>query len=395
MLTISHSAEARLVETLNDIREVASGWTCIVFNLSGLLEEYKSEYQVKIAVNLINDLLKNFEGGIYMFADGSIAVLCNQLSDVLQGKLIFQLRYLYMDDPLAYHSDGQENPAFCAIFHLRHEWRECADYCTRRMMQVGKKQEKEDGNAPVTLARMAAVERTLDKLDITEALRRQPVCAITFSGAIKRVFDEIYINMAQLRQMLKTDVDLSSNKWLFKYITQLLDQKVLGMIGADAAKHLAQPVSININVEALLSDWFAEFNAALGASYKVSVVFEVQVVDVFADVSAFNVARETAQKAGYRICIDGLTTESFLHIDRTRLKADLVKLQWNADLSSDLDAPENRELAEAVTRCGANRIILCRCDSKAAIEYGQALRISLFQGRHLDGLINPLSKVQN
>ena len=126
-----------------------------------------------------------------------------------------------------------------------------------------------------------------------------------------------------------------------------------------------------------------------------AVVFEIPVVDVFADIKAFHFARAAVQKLGYRVCIDGLTTQSFVHINRDQLKADLVKLQWNADLESDLTTTHNQALVRAVEACGANRVILCRCDSKQAIEYGRALKLSLFQGRHLDGVINPTSTVNN
>ncbi len=72
-----------------------------------------------------------------------------------------------------------------------------------------------------------------------------------------------------------------------------------------------------------------------------------------------------------------------------------MKLQWNADIASDLQTSENRRIADAIKRCGPNRVILTRCDNRKAVDYGQALGISLFQGRYLDKLMNPLSRVEN
>ena len=72
-----------------------------------------------------------------------------------------------------------------------------------------------------------------------------------------------------------------------------------------------------------------------------------------------------------------------------------MKLLWNADMASDLQTIENRDLELAVAACGANRVILCRCDNREAVDYGQALGISLFQGRFLDQLIDPTAKIQN
>jgi hypothetical protein len=130
-------------------------------------------------------------------------------------------------------------------------------------------------------------------------------------------------------------------------------------------------------------------------SMKVSIVIEIQIADVFADMGAFMVAKETVQKLGYRVCLDGLTALSFTQIDRERLGFDLAKLQWNMDLEGDLKSRESKQLSDAVRHCGPNRIILCRCDNRQAVDYGQALGISLFQGRFLDKIIDPTSKVEN
>lgn len=399
MIVIHRSAEARLIEALNELQEQSAQWTALVFHLSELLEEYRGEYHRTIAVNLLSDLLRNHDGGIFLFADGRIAVLASHASSVLINKIVFQLRYLYMDDPLAYVENGEENASFCTIYRLGSEWKECMDFCTRSLTRSA----RSTGQMPARIAkaahfnptRLATIERDLTQIDIAAALRRQPVCAALPNGSIRRVFDELYINITHLRQLLKAEVDLFSNRWLFKYLTQLLDERVLSRLASGVDRHLAQPVSLNLNCEALLSERFSAFDAALSQAQKVGVVFEIPVVDVFADMAAFAYARDMVQQKGYRVCIDGLSAASFLHVDRERLKADLVKLQWNADSTADLQAQANRDLASAIRRCGANRIILCRCDNKAAVDYGQAFGISLFQGRYLDGLLNPSSKVEN
>ncbi len=395
-------AEAKLVETLSEIRDSCDDWMAIAFHMNLLQEQYRSDYQLKIAVNLVHDLLTAYEGGIFQFMDGSMVVLCNHMSTTLANKLVFQLRYLCMDDPLAYTEDGRENPGFCTTYRLGLDWQKCLNYATRRMTQVSRtgrggedKTEEPKAKGLFSAARLATVERELSQLDLGPAIRRQPVCAITAAGAVKRVFDELYINIHHLQQLLKVDVDFLSNKWLFKYLTVLLDKRVIAMLKTQSAQYLMQPVSININAETLLSEQFTEFDASLHPAQKVGIVFEVPVLDVFADMTAFAIARDTAQKRGYRVCVDGLTTQSFLHLNRESIKADLIKLQWPADQPSELDRPENQTLKFAIQACGVGRVILCRCDSKAALEYGQALGLSLFQGRHLDGMLNPLSKVSN
>jgi len=417
------SAEAKLMHTMEDIRDQTDGWQAIHFHLSNLLEQYKSEYQVKIAINLIHDLLRSFNGYIFVMADSSIIVLCYGLDAPLRSKLIFQLRYLYMDDPLAYTDTGQENPEFCTIYHLNQDWSTFLDRCsllmvsTRQQLPVIELEEElppppppevmvpEEKPKPppatppkkkeLSLSVLAIVERDLDHADLNRVIRRQAVCAIKANVPPRRVFDELYINIAHLRQMLHSEVDFLSDRWLFKYMTYILDQRMIALLRHNPSRYLGNPVSLNLNVRTLLSPAFAEFDAAIKPAAKIAVVIEIPIVDVFADMAAFVTARKEVQKLGYRVCLDGLSTESFTSINREKLGVDLVKVQWNADRQSDLGTIENRDMIAAVQATGTNRIILCRCDNKNAIQYGQALGISLFQGRYLDKILNPNAKIEN
>lgn len=419
------SAEVKLVESLNAVRD-PMGWQAVHFRLDALLEQYKSEYQIKIAVNLINDLLKNYEGGIFLLMDHSIVVLVDQLEKAVLNKLIFQLRYLYMDDPLAYTDEGHENPDFCAIYDLSRDWNAFSEICTQRMALAARKlpqpERKMESSVPrgpvlesyverppVTLrvdpvpmavvaarsaSKLSDIERELQSMDINRLLRKQPVCSVTPNMVARRVFDELYVHIPQLRQSLKSDADYLSNRWLFKYLSHTLDERMLDMIRQNPMRHIGDSaISININVETILSSSFEHFDASIKPSLKASVVFELPVLDVFADIAAFGLARGQLQKMGYRVCLDGLTVDSFLDINRTHLGIDLIKLQWNAD--QDATSKQNQELAQAVKNTGTNRVILCRCDNKQAVMYGQAMGISLFQGRFIDSLLNPTSKVAN
>lgn len=414
MLVVQKSAEVKLIELLNLIRDPA-GWLAVHFHLNNLLEQYKSEYQFKIAVNLIHDMLKGYEGGIYQMVDNSVVVVCGELDKSVLNKLIFQLRYLYMDDPLSYLDSGEENKDFCTAYDLRQQWQEFMDMCTRRMAILVRKTsapEKSERNfsqgnndaaagrqtaarSEFSISKLADVERDIGRADIQRVVRRQPVCVVSPVMAARRVFDEMYINIGHLRKLLRSDVDFLGNRWLFKYVTQLLDSKMLDLMNNNLIRYTESPVSINLNVETLISGRFAEFDRAVKPSLKVAIVIEIPVMDVFADISAFHMARREVQRLGYRVCLDGVSVESFLMVDRERLGVDLVKIQWNADIEADLTSKENKDVIKAVSGFGSNRVILCRCDNKEAVQYGQALGISLFQGRYIDGLIAPNSKIEN
>ena len=434
MQVVNKTSETKLMQMIGSLRGQAIGWQVIHFHLSDLLDEYKSEYQVKIALNLIHDLLKTHDGSIFVLGDNSLIVVCYKLDNLLREKLIFQLRYLYMDDPLCYDESGQENPDFCSHYDLVHDWREVELLAANYMAVMSRKQggktasdvqletalmeprrrtakQRQDQalQAPrmtldpidslmddtITEDGLLSVEHMLRNIDMRSVTRRQPVCAVLPDMKVRRVFDELYIHIAHLRRMVKSEVDFFSNRWLFKYLTTILDQRMIELISSNPNHYLSSPVSINLNVETLLSPWFARFDAQVKPAAKVSMVIEVPVIDLFADMHAFNTAMAEAQRLGYRVCLDGLSTESFLSIDREKIGLDLIKVQWNADIITDLKSKENAPLIAAVNAIGTNRLILCRCDNRNAIEYGKALGISLFQGRYLDSVLNPTLKVEN
>lgn len=415
MRIIVREPEAHAIELLTTVQEQTNGWLMTSFAFSHLLEHYRSEYQIKIAVNLLNDLLGDRDGAVYVCEDSTIFVIVRNLPKPQQDKMVFQLRYLFMDDPLAYTPDGDENPDFCYNYVLDQDWQEAMDVLKRRLVvRVRKSQSglpkslrqnmqdlpelkpaKEKETRQLNAVSLASIERELSSVDLTPIVRRQPICAAIPDTAIRSVFDEMYINIAHLRKSLTIDVDLLSNRWLFKYLTQILDDKMLEMIGQDTSRYLSTPISLNLNIPTLLSSRFSEFDAALKPGMKVSVVLELQIADVFADMSGFLFAKDTVQKLGYRVCLDGVTEQSFPQIDRQRLGFDLIKLQWNADSETDVTSAENRKLIDAIRVCGSNRVILTRCDNQKAVAYGQALGLSLFQGRYLDQMMNPKSTVQN
>lgn len=415
MRIVTKEPEAHLIELLNLVAEQRQGWQAIAFHFHKLLEHYRSEYQIKIATNLMNDLLGDRDGAIYLCDDANIYVMVRHLPRPLMDKMIFQLRYLFMDDPLAYHADGEENADFAHSYDIETQWDQFMDTCKRRLVQRVRKSHAQPtsprpaqpmtpspamaaaGIKPIqfpkaemryfTGASLAAIEETLGRTDILPSVRRQPVVAI-MDGQVRTVFDEMYININALRKSLNTEVDLLSNRWLFKYLTQRLDERMLESIQKAPARYLANPVSLNLNIPTVLSTRFAEFDAAIKPSIKSSLVVELQISDVLMDMHGFALAKDILQKLGYRVCLDGLTDMNFPQVDRQRLGFDLVKVAWSGDGPKDAKSEKNASFAEAVKRAGAKRVILTRCDTVDAQEFGLVLGINLFQGRYFDGLVN-------
>jgi EAL domain-containing protein (putative c-di-GMP-specific phosphodiesterase class I) len=391
MLTINKDSEAKILEHLSALQDNSSGYYALHFHLSKLQVVNRSEFQIKIALNIMTDFFKQYEGTIFLCKDYDIFVIYKGNDRQLLEKAIFQLRYLFIDDPLAFIKENIENHRFCTVYVLAFQWRDFYIACRKKILNVPSQEEYNENvqseKKEIGLAALVALEKELESTDLSHTIRSQPVCASVENVGLKPIFNEVYISMSHLRHAVKFEPDLVSNKILFRYFTNILDKHLLNNIRTRLLVYPEGPISINLNINTILSDSFKEFDSLIKTLNKSAIVIEIDVTDVFSDIQSFIEARDYLKSLGYRICLDGLNNVSFVNIDRESLGVDLVKLQWNLELDTSLDDKQYQKLIEAVKNCGPNRIILCHCDSRYAIDYGKALGLSLFQGWYLDKLI--------
>ena len=302
-------------------------------------------------------------------------------------------------DPLANLPDGTENPEFCKVYDLNFQWSEFFKLCSIKFSESTKAlynfDEDENQEPVISLHLLDKVVREIEEKRLDDCIRNQPICSIKDIKKPKPIFHEIYINIQNLQEKLSTNFKLTGNKWLFKYLTQKLDEKVIETISINPEDYLYMPISINLNISTIFSRDFTEF-CEIAKDFKSQIVIEVDIADAFSDIKEFYKARELSHKRNHKICIDGLDSENFIQVSRKKIGFDLAKLRWNGDVKADINKKiGSNSLAEAINNCGANRLILCRCDDIHAVEYGHEFGINLFQGRFADRIIDPNSKVLN
>ncbi len=395
MKVFTKDSEVKLLELANGLKQEPGNYYALHFNLSQLNEQYRSPYQVKIAVNILNDLFSAHDSVAFTLADKDIIFIYNGTNRALLEKAIFQLRYIFMDDPLCYGADGLENDDFCNVYDLEFQWRDFFIACQKKSIS-GTSLVPQGVNTcsteqlVLTLNKLVHIISDIQKKNISETLRIQPVCVITPNNGPKIIWDEVYINITHLCKILNIDVNIFSSLSLFKYMTQALDKKVLTSLKTKIAGRDRFSLSFNLNISTLFTEEFVSFDSELAPYKKPSTIIEIQVADVFENLPRFLMAKEAMQKLGYMICLDGLDYTAFTQIDRQSLGFDLIKIQWNAE-----GEQQKESLFHAVQKCDPRRVIFCRCDTEEAIEFGKSIGISLFQGRYIDKLIYPDAKLLN
>ena len=202
------------------------------------------------------------------------------------------------------------------------------------------------------------------------------------------IFHELFVSISELQETLLPDFDLGSSPWLFRELTETLDHRILILLTRHEGHRLAGDISINLNVQTVLAPEFLAFDDFVRARQGRTVVLELQKVDIFADLAAFQYARDFVRERGYRVCIDGVTADSLALIDRERFGVDLVKIPWSP-VFTGASGDVNHQLADYVAKSGSSGVVLCHCDTASSIFVGQSAGISFFQGRHVDSLLDP------
>jgi hypothetical protein len=405
--------EAALLDYAERLRKFTQGRRAVHLRLSKLRPYNRRAHHMRIATTTFDELVRDFDGALFRLFNNDLIVICNgaSVADIDHG--VLHLRYLFSDDPLL-KSDEEGTARFCTWFDLEEDYDELLDLARRmvsaREQHERRKQEQnekersrpiethqekqtekeQEAAAPTPLdpAKLAIVEEAIAQTDLSTLIRRQPICAVARGRKPEPAYYEIYTSIELLRQTMMPDIDLRANPWLFQDLTKHLDRRMIAYLAQNDDATLLHAFSINLNVSTLLTPEFLDFDEALNSGTRGSIVIELQLFDVFADLGNFLFARNFLRERGYRFCLDAMTHMSLPLIDREELGFDLVKLVWSADLYDQLSGVRGQGVREAALKMGSERLILTHCDTEQALEAGDSLGITLYQGLLLDEMLS-------
>ncbi len=376
-----------LVQFLEKIREEPKGWVL------GLFFEKISSVLTGEKLKVIIDNLRVFENErlcrLFLSEKEAFLFVSETRPDDLKALLI-KIRFLSG----VQNTLPKEGETY-VIFHLTEDFQKLMDQL-KGMTTVPNKPvltavspltqvfQTHTDSMPFTPALLGQLERALQHADLSNITRRQPVCAIVGKSPPLELFEEIYVALSDLRKALCPNVDIYESPWLLGRLLETLDRRVLESIIHHDAGSFNKNFSLNLTVKTILGPDFQKFDETLNPTLKETVLLEIKQSDIFTDISAYLAARTFASNKGYRICIDTVTADSLLFLNREKLGADFIKLIWNQDLVS---LAEDKAFIQALKQNDPSRVVLCRIDDKVAVELGQAIGLSLFQGYYIQKLL--------
>lgn len=394
--------EGLLLDYVHRLEKHRKGRRAVHVHLSGLMPNNRREHHVRIAANTFDNLVKKLQGQIFVLSNVDLMfIFKDAVLDEVEAAIV-KLRFLFSDDPLLTDETSSRPGAFASWYVLDREYDKllalaqslAQEEQEKRAVEIAKQtqtagQPRQPSGEQFTPLMLARTEEALAQADLANLMRRQAVSAVVGRAPPQPVFNEIFVSINDLRQTVLPKVNLNASPWLFQHLTETLDRRVLSLLNKHDDRTLAGDISINLNVATLLSPEFLVFDDNIRAGMRGTIVLELQKIDIFADLGAYLFARDFAHDRGYRICIDGLSYQTLPFVDRERLGADLVKVIWEQDMA---DPTRAAAFGAAIKRCGPSRVILCRCDTRQAVDFGQSHGITLFQGRFIEAIINDEAK---
>lgn len=359
----------------------------------GLLRPYHQQpHHLRIVRKTMEPLTRRFDAGIYEMHDKSVIVVTKGagLADVEQ--YVAQVRALFSEDPLFI---GEDESQFCSWYDLERDY----DALLRRARQLNDERkaatEGEEqasagrtvpGGTAIQPAHLEQIERAIEHADLANILRRQEICAVVPGLRPEPMFHELYFSMFYLAQTLLPGHNVTSDDFLFRHLTRVLDRRMLALMTQRELFHLLKTAALNLNVRTVLSAEFMEFDKATNVKDRGSLAIELPALDIMNEPNEYLFARDFLKERGYKIVLDGVKHLNLPLIDRDWLGFDFVKVTWTPSLYDDAAGQRGEAMKAAVAKIGRDRVVLCRVDSEDGLKAGEALGITLYQGRLIDGL---------
>ena len=406
-------SEDQLVDYALRLPDPAPGRIAVHIHLSHLSPASKRPEYLNVAIANFNAHARVFDGRTFLLSNRDIVFVAKDAQPRDIEHAVLKVRYLFPDDPLA-QIQGFGDHAFATYFDLAEDMPLFVDHCERvradaerdlaRSAQAGSSLVRardmrlangasHDGSGrpspsrkqPMSPETLVALEDQMRRADLSNALRRQPICAVARNGDLRPIYSELYFAIDELAAVMAPKHDLKSCRWLYRRLCEQLDARVLTAVLRHDDSTVRHHVALNLNVSTLLSQEFLAFDEAFPGTGRGSVLIELDFADVMADVRAFSFARDMLTSRGYRVCLDGIDHLSLPFIDRGRLGVDFVKFSADANAIRMVRSGGLSVFSDNLRRNDPSRFIFINCESSAAVALGQEYGVHLFQGRHIDG----------
>ncbi len=398
----SKSKEARLLDILQRIRASAGAYFAIHLNLSQLRPSHRQPHFIRMAHRSIDALTAKEDVQAFYMSNDDVVLLCRNVSVDDVDDTVFRVRSVFNEDPLTHAEDGSAEDRFSTWYDMSQQndfkaLEDAAILMAKNAAKVAnKKGEDATGRAskamkgePLEPEMLTEINQKLLEVRIGDLVRRQPAVMVGGKQKNQLAFREHFIAMEELRKRIAPNINIFASSWLFQYLSETIDARILEVMSRLDYSSQDCPISINLNIPTISARPFQNFNTVVGENAQ-NVVIEFQIIDVFSNMYAYNHARDWLRERGYRVLIDGLNPLGLHFFDPSVLGADFIKISWGPEISGGVGHDETEKIKAVVSNMPDYGVILARVDSEEGVSWGLEQGIRCFQGYFTDRVVEAM-----
>lgn len=369
-------SEKYLLTALDRVAKNALGYAVLYINISKLKPKNRHPEFVKIIAMLFESIIRAAKGSMYILSNGDIAILSKNITPSEIDEAVKKLRAGLAADPVLSH-DSRD---FALVYSFPRDFFSFYGKI-EKMVQENKEAETEElpVKEPIEAEDMDKIISTLDDIDMAELVKRQSVMRV-HNNEFTDLMQEFFVAVKDLSRYFGDNKDLVANRWLFQYLTQVLDKKTLAAFASAEITEWPEKISLNLNLSSVFSKEFVEF-AKNFLKPAQQIIVEVQMMDILNNLNLYHEVKDILHKGGHKLLIDSLSPASLSMLNLDKLAPDMIKIFWEPLLVYDTD---NQSLKNAVEYMKPENVILAKCDGSEAMRWGLSYGLNTFQGPYID-----------
>ena len=354
----TNGPENKLLENLQYLEKKPQGQCAVHVHFSLLQQTNKKPDYIRIAERAFDPITLSHNAELFILGNFDIILTCpgNKVGEI--DKALASIKSLFRADPLIEKRDISGEEMFSTWYDLEEDF----DFFKEAVVSstlAGKRQTLQSGGAAMddeklTPKNLDQLARGFRKLDARPLMRHQSAVQIGASGQGQLLFREYYVSIADLRKVVAPDIDLLADRWLFQFLTTILDQRVLHMLRSQTMDDLPKNVSLNINIQSIHTKDFQLFDQFV-ADEAHRIILEFQPVDVFSNIDAYIEVRDILQARGYNVLIDSLQPLVLDYFDPSMLQADYYKIAWGDRLGGSATKEGAQDMRELIQSIGSSK----------------------------------------
>ncbi len=369
-------SEKYLLTALDRVAKNALGYAVLYINISKLKPKNRHPEFVKIIAMLFESIIGAAKGSMYILSNGDIAILSKNITPSEIDEAVKKLRAGLAADPVLSH-DSRD---FALVYSFPRDFFSFYGKI-EKMVQENKEAETEElpVKEPIEAEDMDKIISTLDDIDMAELVKRQSVMRV-HNNEFTDLMQEFFVAVKDLSRYFGDNKDLVANRWLFQYLTQVLDKKTLAAFASAEITEWPEKISLNLNLSSVFSKEFVEFTKNFLKPAQ-QIIVEVQMMDILNNLNLYHEVKDILHKGGHKLLIDSLSPASLSMLNLDKLAPDMIKIFWEPLLVYDTD---NQSLKNAVEYMKPENVILAKCDGSEAMRWGLSYGLNTFQGPYID-----------